>query len=103
MCFTYVEEESQYRCSIGMVECLSDCCILLVAMHNVHFHSVAYVIDDMFRASIVLVTPVEMQTLDFELSGQLGATNVWQKLLLIPTRIALGNANGNYRMRKANG
>lgn len=50
-------------------------------MHNMHFHGVANVVDDVLGATIVLVAPVEVQTLHFELAGQLSAPYIRQELV----------------------
>lgn len=92
---TYIEEEAQHGCSVGMIECLTNCRILLVAMHNVHLHGIAYIVDDMLRATIVLVAPVEVKSLHLKLTGQLGATYIRQELFLLLARISLGYANGD--------
>lgn len=78
---THIEKEAQHRRTIGMVERLAQCRIFLVAMHNMHFHGVANVVDNVLGATIVLVAPVEMQTLHLELAGQLSAPYIGQKLV----------------------
>lgn len=78
-----------------MIEGLAQRRVFLVAMHNMHFHGVAYIVDDMLRATIVLITPMEMQALHLELTGQLGAPYVGQEFILVLTLIQLGYANGD--------
>lgn len=93
--FTYIKEEAQHGSAVGMIECFANCCILLVAMHNMHLHRIAYIVDDMLRAAIVLVAPMEVQTFYLKLAGQLGTTYVGQKFILFLTRISLGYTDGD--------
>lgn len=95
--FTYIKEEAQHGSAVGMIECFANCCILLVAMHNMHLHRIAYIVDDMLRAAIVLVAPVEVQTLHLKLAGQLGATYIGQEVILFLSRISLGYTDGDWR------
>lgn len=94
---TYIKEEAQHGSAVGMIECFANCCIFLVAMHNMHLHRIAYIVDDMLRATIVLVAPVEVQTLHLKLTGQLGATYIGQELILFLSRISLGYTDGDWR------
>lgn len=71
-------EESQHAKTIGMLESLSQAPVFLVPMDDVHLKRQSHVIEGVLRSSVVLVTPVEVQSLDFVFVVKRTSEDVWE-------------------------
>lgn len=61
----YLVEEGKHAKTIGMLKSLSQIPVFLVPVDDVHFKGQAHVVEGVFRTTVVLVSPVEVQAFDF--------------------------------------
>lgn len=74
----YLVEESKHAKTVGMLESFSQVPVFLVSVDDVHFERQTHVIEGVFRTTVVLVSPMEVEAFNFILVVQGTTENVWK-------------------------
>lgn len=96
----YLVEEGKHAKTIGMLEGFSEVPVLLVPVDDMHFQRQAHIIESMLGTTVVLVSPVEVESFNFVLIVQGSSEDVGKaEAFLFFFRTVFGDGQCNWKYK----